>query len=216
MKIKLALSMIAFVIAACVCSNTTPTPQQIDTATPRYILIATALPTIQGMSYPTGAPIPTQPPAQPINTPVPASPVGTTRDNPFPSGSAADIGSNMTLSVLSVVRPADKQVKQYNMFNDTPAPAQEYIQVMIRVQCTSSSTDTCNFSTYSIKAVGSDGQVHDGNDFIAGVPNELQSGEFFGGSSIKGNVVFLVPKGDPTVVLLVEPFLHAYIYIALQ
>ena len=90
------------------------------------------------------------------------------------------------------------------------------MQVQLKAQCTKSANDTCSLIITSIKAVGSDGLVHD-NAYVGGIPNELDiTSEFFGGSTKLGNMVFLVPAGDLSVVLLVEGFLQPYIYIAIH
>jgi hypothetical protein len=187
-KLKIVISVFALVALACVCTSTAPgvTPQPIET---------------QGGSA-------SQPAAAPSE--------GSSRDNPYPVGTAVDVGSNMLITVGTVTRPADKKVQQYNEFNDTPEPTLEYMQVEIQAKCTKPASDTCSLILASIKAVGADGQVHD-PALVAGIPNELDTTtEFFGGSTKTGNLMFLVPKGDQTVVLIVEVLLSPNIYLAVK
>ena len=151
-------------------------------------------------------------------TAVPTQPIlGETRDQPYPADAVVEIGDDMQLSILGVARPANDLVEQGNMFNNTPTPDQEYLVVRLHVQCNKPSNDKCTFSGWYFHAVGADGLVRD-EASVAGIPEDLDSTtEFFGGASIEGNLVFLVPAGDARVVLFYEPlFFGSPIYIALQ
>ena len=163
----------------------------------------------------------TLPPAD-TSTPKPTAtateaPLGITRDHPYPAGAVVDIGNSMQLSIVAVTRPANDVVSNGNMFNETPQPNIEYALVRIHVQCTKSTNDKCSFSAFQLKTVGIDGTIRD-IPFVAGIPEEMEmSVEFFGGSSIEGNLAFLVPAGDATAVLIYEPILFGDpVYIALQ
>ena len=134
----------------------------------------------------------------------PTAVLGTSRDEPVPAGTLVDIGGEMQLAVLDVTRPANDLVQQFNQFNAEPDPGLEYMMVRLEVKCNKPANETCNFTTLEVKAVGSDGQVRD-QAFVASVEDELQSTEFFGGNSIDGHMIFLVPEADPTAVLMFDP-----------
>lgn len=169
-----------------------------------------------GATVEINAPTPT---TGPTVTPAPNEPaLGVTRDEPFPKDTTIDIGDGMQVTILEVIRPADDVVRQGNMFNDTPVPnVQEYVMVKLHVECTKSSNEKCTFNSYEFKTVGADGQVHDPAS-VAGIPQEFEPfAEFFGGSALDGNIVFLVTQGDPEVVLFHDPLIFGDpIYIALQ
>jgi len=165
-------------------------------------------------SPPSSTPNPAQP-TPPTRTPT-SVPLGETRDQPFPSDAVVDIGGDMLISIVQVTRPADDIVQEGNMFNATPEPDMEYALIQLRVQCTKSTNEKCAFISSNLSVVGSDGNIHE-LEFVAGIHNELEiSTEFFGGATIEGNLVFLVPQGDQNVVLFHEPFLFGSpVYIAL-
>lgn len=150
---------------------------------------------------------------KPTATPV----LGKTRDMPFPPDTVIDIGGDMQMSITAIQRPANDVVAAGNMFNDTPTPNHEYVIVRLHVECTKQTSDKCNFSTFELKVVGTDGQVHD-RAFVAGIPEELESStEFFGESSLEGNIIFLAPLNDQNLVLFYDPlFFGDPIYISLQ
>jgi hypothetical protein len=142
--------------------------------------------------------------------------IGNTRSNPYPFGTTVDIGSYMMAKVVSVVRPANKNVSDYNEFVATPEASKEYIQVNLEIQCTQSSNDKCSPILSQIKAVGADGIVHD-PEILVDYPNSLNmNSEFFGGSTLKGNLVYLVPKEDSSVVLFSESLFGSPVYFAVK
>jgi hypothetical protein len=161
----------------------------------------------------TAGPSPTTAP-----TIAPTQELGKTRDNPLPRTAVVDIGGNMEVMITNVQRPANDIVAQGNMFNTTPIPnVQEYMIVKLHVECKKSTNEKCSFSSLDFKAAGKDGQVRD-QSFVSGVPQTFEPfAEFFGSASLDGNVVFLVPQGDTSVVLFHEPlFFGDPVYIALQ
>ena len=149
-------------------------------------------------SEPTALPAPTNPPKAD----------GQTRTNPLPGAEGVDIGGDMRLTVLDVVRPADDTVIGGNMFNATPSPDVEYAIVHIHVECGKSQNDKCDFFPSQVKSVGSDGQIRE-MEFVAGIPGKMEqlNYEFFGGSKVDGALVFLFPKNDAQVVLFHEAIL---------
>lgn len=154
----------------------------------------------------------------PTNTPeATATPVlGNTRNAPLPMDAQADVGGDMTLSIASVKRPANEIVLEGNMFNETPEPDSEYMIVTLFVECKKAPDNQCGFATGDIKVVGPDGVIHD-QASVAGVPDKMEYfNEFFGGSTIAGNLVYYVMKDSP-MVLFFDPLVFGDpVYIALQ
>jgi hypothetical protein len=141
--------------------------------------------------------------------------IGEARDNPFPMGAVIDIGSDMSLKILDVKRPADRIVHAGNMFNATPEPNSEYAIINLQIQCNKSTNEKCSFDAYSVKAVGQDGNVRD-QASAAGIANQMESiSEFFGGSKLVGNIVFLISKNDKSTVLFYEALFGSPVYFAI-
>lgn len=116
-----------------------------------------------------------------------------------PVGSAVDLGNNVTLTVLSVTRPADDIVANGSSFNTTPAEGEEFMRVDVEVACNSDST--CNFYPTVTKAVLSDGSTRDLQTFIEGVDDWDTSLEIEAGATQQGFLLFLVPKSESEIVL---------------
>lgn len=161
----------------------------------------------------TPTPLPTKTP-KPTNTPTPI-PLGSTRDNPIPAGDQIDYGGGIVLTITEMVRPATDIVIRGNQFNTKPEKGQEYIQVKLHVECVKESSEKCSFSTISFKAVGADGNIRDVQWILAGVEGMLDSNDMFGGGKKEGNIFFIVPTGDETVVLFYDGIFSDPVYIGL-
>jgi hypothetical protein len=85
----------------------------------------------------------------------------------------------------------------------------------LRVKCEESTDKQCNYSNFSLKALGSDGVLNDAEFMVVGVSGLLEDTTFYGGATISGNVPFLVNKGDTNVLLVYQPFLGDSFYLAL-
>jgi len=155
--------------------------------------------------------------AKPVDTEVPptetTAPAGQSRDNPISVGVAGDIGSDMNLTIVDIVRPADAVVKKGNQFNKKPEAGQEYLQANIEISCGKGSSDKCSFLTLSLKAVGDDGNVLT-PEFVSGIDGQLETGEFFGGATKKGSLFYLVAKDDSKVVLFYDPIFGDQVYFS--
>lgn len=203
----------AVIAICCLCAvlvffTQPPTRSVVSTATPY------SLPTLEETDAPSAAVTTVTPAPTRTETVV----LGQTRDQPAPKNSTVDIGGGMQVTILQVTRPADDIVAQGNMFNPTAIPdREEYLMVKLYVECMKPSNETCSFNSYEFKTVGANGQVHD-QAFVAGIPLEFESfAEMFGGSALDGQMVFLVPKGDPDVVLFHDPLIFGDpVYIALK
>jgi hypothetical protein len=212
-KILFAISML--VIAALACGSQTPSS---SASTPDIKAMSTqiAATLMASLTQPASGSNPANTDVPPATEP-PANTQGTTRDNPYPLGAPVDLGSDMTLTVVNVTRPADQAVASGNMFNPTPEAGLEYAEVAVQIKCNKASSEKCSPILTQLKAVGADGQVHDNEFMMAGVPGLLDmTTEFFGGATIKGNVLFLLPKGDDTVVLFSENILGGSTYFAIK
>ena len=130
--------------------------------------------------------------------------VGKTRENPIPMGVEKNFGI-MSFLITDSVRPADDIVASGNQFNTKPEDTQEYLMVEAKSTCLKKTSEKCSFSPLEFKAVGYDGNVINVQFVVSGVSGQFDSGETFGGSIKAGRLFFLVPKGDPGVVIFYEP-----------
>lgn len=155
---------------------------------------------------------------EPTNTIIPPSdtpsPSGASRDAPLPYGSSGTIDS-MIITILGVTRPANDIVVQGNSFNSEPEAGNEYVMVELSLSCTKDSNDKCSFSPFSTSLVGSKGVIYDAELFIAGVDGQLETGEFFGGSTQSGKIFFEAGQGETDLILIYEAF-FSEMYFALQ
>jgi hypothetical protein len=146
-----------------------------------------------------------QPTPQPLPTiqPTQENDLGKSRNSPIPLNSEKNIG-DMSFAISGVTRPADAIVASGNMFNTKPEPTQEYLMIEARSVCLKDASKKCSFDPSEFKAVGSDGNVIRAEYVVSGVPGQFDYGETFGGSTKVGRLFFLVPKGDPGVVIFYE------------
>jgi hypothetical protein len=156
----------------------------------------------------------------PTNEPLPTATIasnsmGDSRSNPAPRGVYLDIGDDMEMAVLNVIRPANDQVQQANQFNETPEPGREYIQIEIGYTCKKSSDVTCLFSGPSLSLVGRDGNIL--SRTFVGVEGELSiADELFGGARKTANVVYAVMVDDSELVLFYNSHFIDSIYFSLR
>jgi hypothetical protein len=121
----------------------------------------------------------------------------------------------MTFAVTEVVSPADDIVRQGNMFNSTPVPGTHYLLAKIAATCNLSTDESCNLIGFEFSLIDSSGVVHDA-EFVAGVPGEFEGGDFFGGATKEGYMVFTAPEGDEGLILKYEELFGGEAYLALQ
>jgi hypothetical protein len=158
-------------------------------------------PVVTQTSKATTAPLPTQ-----------TQRLGYTRSSPLPYGSVINTGG-FTIQITEVVVPADAIVAAGNMFNSTPDPGMEYVQIKVELICTRSSNMACSFSTIDFSLIDSGGVVHD-YPFVSGVANKLESGEFYGGATKSGYLFFTTPIGDRGLVLKYSELFGAVVYLS--
>lgn len=79
--------------------------------------------------------------------------------------------------------------------------------VKLTLQCTKASDKKCNFLSPNAKLSGSSGILNDIEIMIAGVPDLLETTEFYGGASTSGWLIYQVKQGETDLVLSIEPFL---------
>ena len=198
---KLAIGCAGLLVVCCVCSvpisilNSSPDS---STDAGRAERSNTVLAARVG-----GAPAAPEPTAPPEPTAMPTA-SGATRTDPIPMGTGATIQGDMTVTVLEVTRFMDAVVSNGNMWNSKPGAGEEYIQVVLQIECQRSSNDICSIFTRELKLVGQDGIVLKAEP-VAGIDDVLDSGEFFGGSIRVGRLFFIVPQQAAGLLLFHDP-----------
>ena len=143
------------------------------------------------------------------------APIGTSRDNPAPRGSEVT-SDDMKFVISDSTRPADHIVSAANMFNTEPEAGQEYLFINLQITCMKSSNEECSVDFFNIEAVGTEGVVYNPEWFISGVDGLLESTEFYGGTTISGNIPFIVSINDTGILLKYEPFWGDTFYMSIQ
>jgi hypothetical protein len=132
-----------------------------------------------------------------------------------PAGTAADIGSDMTLTIENVTRPADNLVADGSVLNTTPPEGEEFIQVDLEVSCNSDSGTPCTFYPTVMKVILSDGSTRDLQIFIEGVDDWDTAVEIESGETEDGFLLFIVPTSETDLVLSYQDLSAQPVYLQL-
>jgi hypothetical protein len=142
-------------------------------------------------------------------------PVGTSRFNPAPPGAQVQI-DNLSLSITEVVFPADSDVRQGSPWNPTPEPSANYILVGIAATCHLPADSSCRLSGLEFSLIDTAGIGHNPRLLIAGVPGKFEGGEFFGGATKEGYLIFVVDGEPADYVLKYEALFGREAYLQLD
>jgi hypothetical protein len=143
----------------------------------------------------------------PINTAV-VAPTATTPPKiagitPVPFGSDVNI-DQMKFVITGVIRPADGIVSAGNMFNAQPREYQQYIFVTLAVMCETAIDQQCHLDLFKIKLLNSGNVLKYPEWYISGVEGILKDTDFQGGTTISGDIPFIVSVGDSGLRLIYE------------
>lgn len=166
-----------------------------------------------GRTAPVGvsqAPEPTAPPAEPT---LPAP--GASRFHPAPPGTQVQI-DHLALWITDVVFPADAAVREGSLWNPTPGPNADYVLVGIAATCNLPSESSCHLGGLEFSLVDAAGIAHHPRLLIAGIAGKFEGGEFFGGATKQGYLIFEI-EGEPADhVLKYEAPLGGEAYLRLE
>lgn len=123
-----------------------------------------------------------------------------TLNDPYVFGVAGDTGEGFTIQVLSLVRPADREIQRENMFNPRPGADEVYIIVNLRVACVSA--PRCQTDYFRFELVGDAGVIYD-SPFLV-LSNQLDV-NLLTGATAEGRLAFLVRRTDSNLRLLYRP-----------
>jgi hypothetical protein len=142
-------------------------------------------------------------------TPSPGtSEIGKTRDNPILLGSALRYG-DIELTVLQLQRQANIEFR-------SAKEGKEYAVVTLQLRNVGPVNKTKRYNTTDFRIVGAKGIIYGDWMFEPDTGNRLGSGEFFGGSSVSGDILREVDKDDKHLVLIWSAALGTSRYLALE
>ena len=123
---------------------------------------------------------------------------GYVRSNPVPFGSdTSPVVDDTAIFVLDVTRGWD-QHKQVRSYNDDPEDGYEYVLISVQIDNLGDPNSSKSFSESRFEVTGDRGVVYDGA-YVA-IEDEL-GGEIYGGSTLRGNLIFEVPSDEEGLVL---------------
>lgn len=166
-----------------------------------------------GRSTPVVVP-PVSPPEPGPASPTPP-PLGSSRFQPAPAGSLIQI-DDMTISITEVVYPADSAVREGSLLNPTPEPSMHYLFVRLSAACNRPPDSSCRLSGLEFSLVDPTGLAHNPRLLLAGVPGKFEGGEFFGGATKHGTLIFSVPGDEVDFLLKYEALFGGEAYLSLD
>jgi hypothetical protein len=213
------LLVLCIIVAVATGSGSQQARPAARSALPAATAPAAATPTTANpANTPTVAPTPVpEPTATPEPTPTPSPELGASRTAPLPVGTYAYYEEGQGMAVLGIERAADQKIQEFNMFNDKPDPGQEWVIVRALYGCRKSESETCTFSSFAFRLVGTKGVIYQYK--YAAVPDRYDSErEIFGGSQdIEAYLTYIVDKDDGQFVVIWDPGLgRRAIYFATE
>jgi len=145
--------------------------------------------------------------------------LGKSRTNPIPLGDSLKYG-DIEVTVLRVAsRSLIGEKGQWKIpgMDYWEAPSgKRYVVVTIRLVNGGSPDKTKLYNTIDFRVVGSKGRIYEWPVLEPNLGNNLSSGEFFGGSSVSGDVIREVDADDSALVLIWSAGLGVSRYFALE
>ena len=143
----------------------------------------------------------------PTNTAVTEPPTATppptaAKSYSIPFGSDAEI-DQMKFVVTGAIRPADGLVSSGSMLNPQPGQYQHYVFVTLAVTCETASDQQCQLDKFKLKLSVSSGDFKYPKWFIS-VKDILQVKDIQGGTTISGQIPFIVSVGDSGLQLVYQ------------
>ena len=125
------------------------------------------------------------------------------RTNPHPPGTIQNVIDGR-FRVNSIRRNMSARVEEMNIFNIDPDPGEEWVLVNATFHCDLSADEVCTTSLMRFELLGNAGQAY--NNRVAAQLDTAFAAEVFGGSSITGNIGFIVNSNDGNFLFAVDQF----------
>lgn len=194
------LSGIVLFIAGIVISATIGDVEKAPTLTPHPTLTA----------EPTYLAIDSTPTPHPTPTPIPD---GKARTEPLPYGFPVVL-SDIEVTVLDTTRGLVSE----DSLQREPEEGHEWVVVKLRLRNVGDPNETRHYGPNDFRLTGQSGVIFSWGlfDFLLGTDNSLESGEFFGGAEVVGDVVLQVDKEDSNLILIYSPPFRGSRYLSLE
>lgn len=122
--------------------------------------------------------------------------------DPFTFNQFADSGDGIFVRVTGLIRPADRTIRNENMFNDRPEDGEEWVIVFVDVRCAESRTETCELNNYNFDLSGDNGIIYEGS-FV--VYDDILDINVRPGREGSGGLPFLIEDDDTNLALIFYP-----------
>jgi hypothetical protein len=147
----------------------------------------------------------------PTSTPPPTATPSKSYQIPFGSDAKVD---NMKFVVTGAIRPADGLVSSGSMLNPQPGQYQHYVFVTLAVTCEAPSDQQCQVDKFKLKLSVSSGDLKYPKWFIS-IKDILQVKDIQGGTTISGQIPFIVSIGGSGLQLIYQSLSGDNFYFAL-
>jgi hypothetical protein len=133
------------------------------------------------------------------------------QDSPYAFGISGNTFNDYSLQITGQIRPADRILRNENMFNDRPENDEVYIILNLELVCDKQATKPCEANQYNFKLLGDMGIIYE-SPFV--VYEKMIDINVVKGTTAKGDMVFKIKKDDTNLRLLFTPnmFDDDYIY----
>jgi hypothetical protein len=142
------------------------------------------------------------------------TPPVTPQIDPVPFGSDVNV-DQMKFVITGAIRPADEIVSSGDMFNTQPREYQHYIFVTLNVTCEMATDQQCHLSLPNIRLLDSRGVLKYPQWFLSGVEGIFKDTDFQGGTTVSGNVPFIISIGASGLLLIYESLSGDNYYLSL-
>lgn len=130
------------------------------------------------------------------------SPGSGTANDPYAFGVAGDTGEGFSLQLTGFIRPADRIIRNENMFNERPDADETYVILNLALECFRDTTGSCEANQFNFQLVGDRGIIY---DVPIVVFDDMLDTNVLGGTSSQGSLPFLVKKDDTNLQLVFRP-----------
>lgn len=128
---------------------------------------------------------------------------GLTYHNPAPLGGAVVADNDIEITVLNVMRGAWSEVQQANR-GDLLRKGYQYVLIQAQAKNLGPADKIKEIGTSDFHVTGSRGVIY-GYGFHRSCAGKPFRGEFFGGGTIEGELVFEVPEDETNLILIYDP-----------
>ncbi|MBI1280544.1 MAG: SH3 domain-containing protein [Anaerolineaceae bacterium] len=121
------------------------------------------------------------------------------QDSPYAFGVAGDTFNDFSIQITGFLRPADRIIRNQNMFNDRPENDEVYIILNLELACAKNAKGTCEAAQFNFRLLGDMGIIYEAPYIVY---DKMINIKVVKGTKAKGDIVFKVKKDDTNLRLL--------------